>query len=71
MPDVKIFCPVIKPVHGARNLVHLTAPSVNSMLIRLEQKGFIRRIPRTARAIEITIRPGQLPPLERPFKFCH
>ena len=39
------------------------------MLVRLEQKGYIRRIPHTARAIEITIRSEDLPPLERPFKF--
>lgn len=46
----------------------LTPPSVNSMLIRLEQRGFIRRIPHRARAIELTIDPDWIPPLERPFK---
>jgi SOS-response transcriptional repressor LexA len=30
----------------------LAPPFVNSMLIRLEQRGFIRRIPGKARAIE-------------------
>ena len=45
------------------------APSVNSMLIRLEQRGFIRRTPRVARAIEISIDPDLIPPLEQPFKF--
>jgi len=48
---------------------NLTAPSVNSMLIRLEQQGFIRRIRGQARAIELTIAPEQIPPLDRPFKF--
>lgn len=48
---------------------NLTAPSVNSMLIRLEQRGFIRRIPGKARAIEIISRPDLIPPLVRPFKF--
>jgi hypothetical protein len=47
----------------------LTPPSVNSMLIRLEQRGFIRRIPGKARAIELTINPDWIPPLDRPFKF--
>ena len=47
----------------------LTPPSVNSMLIRLEQRGFIRRIPGKARAIELTINLDWIPPLERPFKF--
>jgi repressor LexA len=62
----------VAPSHAnLQRFFNLTAPSVNSMLIRLEQKGFIRRIPRTARAIEITIPPGQLPPLEHPFKFHH
>jgi hypothetical protein len=48
---------------------NLTAPSVNSMLIRLEQQGFIRRTPQRARGIELTIAPELIPPLERPFKF--
>ncbi len=48
---------------------NLTAPSVNSMLIRLEQRRFIRRVPGKARAIELVINPGALPPLDRPFKF--
>jgi len=49
--------------------VNLTAPSVNSMLIRLERRGFIRRIPHQARGIELTIEPGLIPRLDRPFKF--
>jgi hypothetical protein len=47
----------------------LTPPSVNSMLIRLEQRGFIRREPGKARAIELVINPDRIPPLDRPFKF--
>jgi len=47
---------------------NLTPPSVNSMLIRLEQRGFIRRIPGKARAIELTINPDWIPPLDRPFR---
>ena len=48
---------------------NLTAPSVNSMLVRLERRGFIRRIPGRARGIELTTKPGWIPPLDRPFKF--
>jgi len=46
----------------------LTPPSVNSMLIRLEQRGFIRRIPGKARAITLSIDPKWIPALERPFR---
>jgi hypothetical protein len=38
------------------------------MLIRLEARGFISRIPSQARAIKLIIPPGLIPPLERPFK---
>lgn len=48
---------------------NLTAPSVNSMLIRLEKRGFIRRAPGQARAIELAIPPEWIPTLDRPFKF--
>jgi repressor LexA len=60
----------VAPTHAAlQKFFNLTAPSVNSMLIRLEQRGFIRRIPRQARAIELTVKPDWIPPLDRPFKF--
>ena len=42
----------------------LTPPSVNSMLKRLDERGYIRRIPGKARAIELTINPDLIPPLE-------
>lgn len=48
---------------------NLTPPSVNSMLIRLEQRGFIRREPGKARSIEIVVDPELIPPLEGIFKF--
>ena len=47
----------------------LTPPSVNSMLIRLEQRGFIKRIPGQARAIQIVISPDSIPKLEGTFRF--
>ena len=60
----------IAPSHAdCQRFFNLTPPSVNSMLIRLEQRGFIRRIPGQARAIEILCPPDWIPPLDRPFKF--
>lgn len=57
------------PTHAVlQKFFNLTPPSVNSMLIRLEHRGFIRRIPHQARGIEITIDPDLIPPLDRPFK---
>lgn len=60
----------VAPSHAdLQRFFNLTAPSVNSMLIRLEQRGFIRRVARKARAIELVIKPDWIPPLDRPFKF--
>jgi DNA-binding MarR family transcriptional regulator len=60
----------VAPTHAdLQRFFNLTAPSVNSMLIRLEQRGFIRRIPGKARAIELTVNPDWIQPLDRPFKF--
>lgn len=60
----------IAPSHAEfQRFFNLTPPSVNSMLIRLEQKGFIRRVPYQARAIQLTIPEDQIPALERPLKF--
>jgi repressor LexA len=59
----------VAPTHAAlQRFFNLTPPSVNSMLIRLERRGFIRRIPHLAQAIELTIEPDLIPPLDRPFK---
>ena len=60
----------VAPSHAdLQRYFNLTPPSVNSMLIRLEQRRFIRREPGKARAIELVIDPGWIPPLDRPFKF--
>jgi hypothetical protein len=60
----------VAPGHAdLQRYFNLTAPSVNSMLIRLERRGFIRRIPRKTRAIELAIRPEWIPPLDRAFKW--
>jgi DNA-binding MarR family transcriptional regulator len=59
----------VAPTHAElRRFFDLTPPSVNSMLIRLEQRRFIRRVPGQARAIELTINPDWIPPLDRPFR---
>jgi DNA-binding MarR family transcriptional regulator len=60
----------VAPSHADfQRFFNLTPPSVNSMLIRLQQRGFIRRIPHQARAIELTISAERIPPLDRPFRF--
>ncbi len=60
----------VAPSHAdLQRFFNLTAPSVNSMLIRLEQRGFIRREPGQARAIELVVDPDWIPSLERPFKY--
>jgi DNA-binding MarR family transcriptional regulator len=57
------------PTHAEfQRFFNLTPPSVNSMLKRLDQRGFIRRIPGKTRAIELTIDPELIPTLDRPFK---
>jgi DNA-binding MarR family transcriptional regulator len=60
----------IAPTHAIlQQFFNLSAPSVNSMLFRLEKRGFIRRVPGKARAIELTISTDRIPQLDRPFKF--
>jgi len=60
----------VAPTHAIlQQFFNLTAPSVNSMLIRLEKRGFIRRVPGKARAIELTISTDRIPQLDRPFKY--
>ena len=41
----------------------VSPPSVHQMVLTLEQAGFIRRQPRTARSIELLVDPTQLPEL--------
>lgn len=59
----------LAPTHAVlQRHFNLTPPSVNSMLIRLEKRGFIRRTPHQARGIELSIAPDRIPPLDRPFR---
>ncbi len=43
----------------------ITAPSVHSMVLTLERRGFIRRVPGQARSITLMIPPESLPALKR------
>jgi Mn-dependent DtxR family transcriptional regulator len=42
----------------------VSPPTVHQMILRLEEKGLIKRIPRQARSITVLLSPEQLPPLE-------
>lgn len=42
----------------------VTPPSVHRMVIELERRGFIRRVPRQARSIELCVSPDTLPTLK-------
>ena len=43
----------------------ITPPSVHSMVLTLERRGFIRRVPGQARCITVIVPPESLPPLKR------
>ena len=58
----------VGPSHAdLQSFFNLTPPSVNSMLVRLERCGFIRRVPGKARAIEVRVPAANLPRLSGPF----
>jgi len=42
----------------------VTPPSVHRMVVELERRGLIRRLPRQARSITLCIAPDQVPPLQ-------
>jgi DNA-binding MarR family transcriptional regulator len=41
----------------------VTPPSVHRMVMELERRGLISRVPRQARTIEVLLSPGNIPPL--------
>ncbi len=43
----------------------ITPPSVHSMVLMLERRGYIQRVPRQARSIVLVIPAEELPPLKR------
>ena len=44
----------------------VTPPTVHQMVLTLERRGFIQRIPGQARSITLIVPPESLPPLQRP-----
>lgn len=40
-----------------------TPPTVHQMILRLEEKGFLQRIPGQARSLKVLLSPDELPPL--------
>ncbi len=43
----------------------ITPPSVHSMVLTLERRGLIHRVPGQARSITLAVPPESLPPLQR------
>ena len=43
----------------------ITTPSVHSMVLTLDRRGFIQRVPGQARSITLLVSPESLPPLKR------
>jgi Mn-dependent DtxR family transcriptional regulator len=41
----------------------VTPPSVHNMVVQLERKGLISRVPRTPRSLRVLLAPEQLPDL--------
>jgi len=44
----------------------VSPPSVHQMVLTLERRGFINRVPGQARSIRVLLPPQDLPPLEEP-----
>jgi len=44
----------------------VTPPTVHQMVLTLERRGFIQRVPGQARSITLIVPPESLPPLRRP-----
>ncbi len=42
----------------------VTPPSVHRMVVELERRGLIRRVPRQSRSIQVCLPPDALPPLQ-------
>ncbi len=47
-----------------QHFFRVTPPAVHDMVLRLEQRGLVRRVPGQARTLEVLLPPEQLPPLE-------
>ena len=44
-----------------RRFFRVTSPTIHQMVLRLEEKGFISRVPRQARTIQVLVPPEELP----------
>ncbi len=42
-----------------------TPPTIHQMILKLEEKGFISRVPGQARSIQLLINPDEIPRLKR------
>ena len=47
-----------------RRYFAVTAPAVHNMIVTLERRGLITRIPGRSRSIEVLLSPGEVPPLD-------
>jgi repressor LexA len=43
-----------------------TPPTIHQMILKLEEKGFISRVPGQARSIKLLVDPDDIPRLNRP-----
>ena len=43
-----------------------TPPTIHEMILKLEEKGYISRVPGQARSIQLLINPDEIPRLKRP-----
>ncbi len=43
-----------------------TPPTIHQMVLKLEEKGFISRVPGQARSIQLLLEPDEIPRLKRP-----
>ena len=44
----------------------VTAPSIHQMVLTLERRGLLERVPRRARSLRLLVSPDVLPPLQEP-----
>lgn len=47
-----------------KRFFEVTPPSVHNMVVELERRGLIRRVPRQPRSIEVTVPAAELPALQ-------
>jgi DNA-binding MarR family transcriptional regulator len=51
-----------------QNFFCVTPPTVHSMILGLEKRGFLSRVPRQARSLAVLVHPDELPRLVQPIK---